>query len=51
MFDIQKTRMIGLTVLRRNYYNMLSRFHRNTGSPERNGRTGGHIVRQYAHVR
>ena len=38
MFDADKTRMIGRTVLygEKNYYNMLSRFH---PIPERHGRT------------
>ena len=36
MFDIHKTRMIGLLCGEKKYHNMLSRFHR---MPERDGRT------------
>jgi len=36
MFDADKTRMIGLRMVKKNYDNMLSRFHL---IPERHGRT------------
>jgi len=38
MFDVDKTRMIGLPYGEKNYDNMLSRFHL---IPERYGRTDG----------
>jgi len=53
MFDADKTRMIGLLYSKKNYNNMLSRFHL---IPERDGRTDGqncyiNIARQYADAR
>jgi len=49
MFDADKTRMIGRTVLygEKNYYNMLSRFH---PIPERHGRTDRQTDRVPTHV-
>ena len=53
MFDVGKTRMVGLPYGEKNYDDMLSRFHL---IPERNGQTDGHIwyitiARQYADAR
>jgi len=55
MFDAGKTRMIGLPYGKKNYDDMLSRFHL---VPERNGRTDKqtdllyqYIARQYADAR
>jgi len=53
MFDADKNRMIGLTYCKKNYDDILSRFHM---VPERNGRTDRqicyiNIARQYADAR
>ena len=53
MFDAHKNRMIGLPYGKKNYDDMLSRFHL---VPERNGKTDRHIcyiniARQYADAR
>jgi len=45
MFDNYKTRMIGLPCGEKNYYSILSRFHR---IPERNGQT--HIQNCYINI-
>jgi len=43
MFDAGKTRMIALPYVKKNYDDMLSRFHM---VPERDGRTDGQTDRQ-----
>jgi len=53
MFDADKTRVIGLPMVKKNCDDMLSRFHL---IPERNGQTDRHIcyisiARQYADAR
>ena len=47
MFDVDKTRMIGLSYGEKNYDNMLSRFH---PIPERNGRTDRQTDRQICYI-
>ena len=43
MFNADKTRMIGYRMVKKNYDNMLSRFH---PIPERHEQTDGHSDRQ-----